>query len=99
MLAECHDLPCLSSESDVKKQIPSVLVFLLYPFTYMWNDKLWGSFLSGQVWKYVCARGWEGKGGGFPSEEPLASKYDANSNWGEVVLGGIWKKLGVKMTR
>lgn len=30
------------------------------------------------------ARGWEGKGGGDLSEEPLESKYDANSNCGEV---------------
>lgn len=57
-----------------------------------------GSFLSGQV-ENVCARGWEGKGGGVHSEEPLESKYDANSNWGEVVLSGIGKKRGVKLTR
>lgn len=29
------------------------------------------------------ARGWEGKGGGVLSEEPLESKYDANSNYCE----------------
>lgn len=46
-----------------------------------------GLFFSGQV-DYVCARGWEGKGGGVHSEEPSGSKYDADSNWGEV-----WSEL------
>ena len=48
----------------------------------------------------ICiARGWEGKGGGVLSEEPLESKYDAHSNWVRSDLIVIGKKRGVKMTR
>lgn len=42
-----------------EKTIPKVSVFQLSLFIYVWNDKPWGSFLSGQM-DCVCARGWEG---------------------------------------
>lgn len=37
--------------------------------------------------------------GSVHSEEPLESKYDANSNGVRSGLSGVWKKWGVKMTR
>ena len=39
--------------------------------------------------------GWEGRGGSVHSEEPLESKYDANSDLGEVRSGGGLEKRGV----
>ena len=48
------------------------------------NGKLWGSFLSGEVY-CICAGGGGGRAwGSVHSEEPLESKYDANSDLGEV---------------
>lgn len=67
----------------MKKKIPQVLAFQLSLSVYMWNDELWGSFLSGQV-DCICAKGWEGSGAGIRSEEHLNSKYAAHLDWGEV---------------
>lgn len=44
---------------------------------------------------YVWARGWEGKEGGVHSEELSESKYDANSNWGEVRSEWYLEEAGI----
>ena len=82
----------------MKKTIPKVLVSQLSLFIYVWNDKPWGSFLSGQV-DCVCARGWEGSG----------VVFFQNSSWKVSMmliltgvrsgLSGIWAKRGVTTTR
>ena len=43
-----------------------------------------GLFLQERCIVYVLGGGGEGRGGSVHSEEPLESKYDANSDLGEV---------------
>lgn len=72
---------------------PSALGSLLYSFVYMWtDDKLQGSFLSGWT-MCVLVGGGQGRGGAH-QEEPLESKYDANSNGVRSVLRASWEGTG-----
>lgn len=47
----------------------------------------------------ICAEGGKGVGGSVHSEEPLESKYDATSDLGEVLSGGVWEKRELRTTR